>query len=360
MQILGINYDTGTEFEHGDPSRKSWHLGDVQRDLVAIRDELHCNSVNVYGTLLPRIVPAAQIALREALHVSLQQRTIDAGRRSTLDRIAAAAAAAERLRALGPVTLNLGCETTLFSNGFLPGRGFQRRIANLRWSWPLLPVANALFGRFMRQAAAAARQAFAGPITYSAGTWERVDWSLLDFVGIDLYRDAEIQDRYAEVLQGYLAYGKPVLVTEFGCCAYEGAQRLGGSGWMAVDWTSSPARLKPGHVRNEQVQADVIAGLLDVHAAQGVHGAYVYDFLQAQMSHSPDPRFDLDMAGYGIVKVVANGPNTERLDWEPKAAFATLAARYAALQARITGNRSAPAPGAASRPAGVDARATRS
>jgi hypothetical protein len=334
MQILGINYDTGTEFQHGEPSRRSWHLGDVRRDLVAIRDQLHCNSVNLYGTLLPRIEAAAQIAQQEGLHVSLQLRSIDVDRRATLDRVAAAATAAERLRALGPVTLNLGCEATLFTHGFLPGRGFLRRIANLRWSWLLLPVAHARFGRFMRQAAAAARRAFAGPLTYSAGTWERVDWSLLDQVGIDLYRDAEIQHRYAEVLQGYRAHGKPVVVTEFGCCAYEGAQWLGGSGWQAVDWSTAPPRLKPGHVRNEQVQAQLIGELLDVHAAQGVHGAYVYDFLQAQMLHSSDPCLDLDMAGYGIVRAVPNG---ERLDWVPKAAFATLAARYAALQARSAG-----------------------
>jgi hypothetical protein len=117
-----------------------------------------------------------------------------------------------------------------------------------------------------------------------------------------------------------------VIVTEFGCCAYEGAERLGGAGWMAIDHGTDPPTVKPGHVRSERVQAETVAALIDLYQSESVHGAYLYDFLQTENLHDPDPRRDLDMAGYGIVKPAlrADGGVT----WEPKAAFHAVAKRY--------------------------------
>lgn len=329
LAIRGMNYDTGTEFVRGDSTRARLTVDELEFDFLAIRDELHCNSINLYGTDLHRIVSAAELALAMGLHVSLQLRSIDAGKSEALERIALAAAAAQRLDTrANRVTLNLACEITLFNRGFLPGNDFLRRIANLSWSWPLLPLANAMLGRFMQRATTTARAAFAGPITYSAGSWERVNWSMFDFVGLDLYRDKDNQTNYAEILRSHFRHGKPVLITEFGCCTYAGAEHLGGGGWLALDWMSSPPRIKPGHVRSEAAQAKYLDELLALYDAAGVHGAYVYDFVQPQLKHSSDPRYDLDMASYGIVKAIA-GRNDP--PWQRKAAFEIVAQRYDAF-----------------------------
>ena len=43
--------------------------------------------------------------------------------------------------------------------------------------------------------------------------------------------------------------------------------------------------------------------------------------------HDSDPRRDLDMASYGVVKMLPGGPGTgyHGLGWEPKLAFGALA-----------------------------------
>jgi hypothetical protein len=94
---------------------------------------------------------------------------------------------------------------------------------------------------------------------------------------------------------------------------------------MAIDWTRLPPEIKPGHVRSEETQACAIAELLELYDDADVYGAYVYDFVQPQLPHSTDARFDLDMASYGIVRPLAHG-DTAR--WQRKAAFETVAAHY--------------------------------
>ena len=49
---------------------------------------------------------------------------------------------------------------------------------------------------FLADAVAAVRPAFGGPLTYSSGMWEDVDWGPFDMVGVDLYRDASNEATY--------------------------------------------------------------------------------------------------------------------------------------------------------------------
>lgn len=57
---------------------------------------------------------------------------------------------------------------------------------------------------------------------------------------------------------------KPVLVTEFGCCSYRGADRRGAAGDAIVDWRDpGEPRIRGSHQRDEAVQARYIGELLD-------------------------------------------------------------------------------------------------
>ncbi|WP_225764916.1 hypothetical protein [Inquilinus sp. Marseille-Q2685] len=58
--------------------------------------------------------------------------------------------------------------------------------------------------------------------------------------------------------------------------------------------------------------------------AEGITGAFVYQFIDTGAPHSPDPRRDLDMAGYGLVRVDRAGAG----DWVPKQAFQVIADLY--------------------------------
>ena len=61
-------------------------------------------------------------------------------------------------------------------------------------------------------------------------------------------------------------------------------------------------------------------------------GAYVYEFISPGSPHLPDPRFDLDLATFAIVKAIADRPpgTSPAYRWEPKQAFRALADYYEA------------------------------
>lgn len=337
MHLRGVNYDTGTAYQAGDDSRPVWTVEDVRRDLAAIRDDLGANSVSVYGTDLERIRATAALAIAAGLHVAVQLRSVDESRDAMLDKVGAAAAMAEGLRRDGAVTLNVGCEATLFTRGFIPGRTFGHRIHRLGWFWPFLWLANRRLNRHLARAVERARARFGGPITYSAGAWETVDWRPFDFVGVNLYRDRANERTYLADLRALGGHDRPVLITEFGCSTFEGAEREGGGGWAILDFTASRPAVKAGYVRSEETQARLIGDLLNLFAAEGVHGAYVFDFMQAAFPHHPDPAKDRDMAGYGLVKVHPLAPGATTITWERKKAFDAVARRYRAMAAADRG-----------------------
>jgi hypothetical protein len=64
-----------------------------------------------------------------------------------------------------------------------------------------------------------------------------------------------------------------------------------------------------------------------IFAAEGVDLAFWFTFAGYGLGHDPAPRRDLDLASYGLVKMLPGGPGTgyQGLGWEPKLAFAALA-----------------------------------
>jgi hypothetical protein len=331
MTLKGVHYDVGTAFVAGELSRPLWNSADVVRDLQVIRNELHATHVNLYGSDLARLAEGAAFALGAGLGVWIQPRLIDGDRRQMLAFLSQGAEVAERLRPRGEVVLNTGCELTVFTAGFIPGRTFLSRVSKLMWTFPLLPWYSARLNRHLADVARVARERFRGPIVYSAGSWERVRWELFDYVGVNLYRDRWNEKNYVSELRRLHGLGQPVVITEFGCCAFDGAERLGGGGWLIVDHRQTPAVVKPGHDRNEDVQARTIAELLDLYREENVHGAFVYDFMAASHRTHADPALDLDRAGYGLVKVLPEEPGETSLRWERKRAFEEVARRYARL-----------------------------
>src|SRR5262249_41584321 len=144
---------------------------------------------------------------------------------------------------------------------------------------------------------------FHGQITYGAGLWERVDWRPFDIVGLDYYRVRYNHRRYAANLRRFRRHGKPVVVVEFGCAAFDGAVERGPAAHEILDWSGPVPQIPGPYARNEQVQAEQLAQLIVIYEAEGVDGAFVFEFIEPTPPHSDNPRHDLDMAGYGIVKV---------------------------------------------------------
>ena len=325
---------TGTEYVPGSGrlSVQTWDPERVAREMAVLHEDLHCNAVTMFGSEPGRLREGAEIALREGLRVWLQPRPIDADAARLHTVITEVATAAEDLlQTYGPVGLNLGVEWTIFSAGIIPGATYTDRLGTLVSTFDQIPEYDTELNNLLASLRETARAAFSGPLTYGSGEWETVDWTDFDFVGVDLYLNSRNRATYREQVQALHASGKPVLITEFGCCSYEGAEDAGGAGFIIVDWAAEPPRLNGAYVRSEQVQADTITTLIDIYEAEHIHGAYVFTFIQPELTYDPDPLYDLDMASFGIVKALpaATGQGYEETGyWEPKLAFTEIATKY--------------------------------
>ncbi|WP_179201017.1 hypothetical protein OHO28_49785 [Streptomyces europaeiscabiei] len=121
------------------------------------------------------------------------------------------------------------------------------------------------------------RRRFGGPVTYSAAGWEHVDWSLFDLAGVSLYRSGRspppTRTAYTDRLRGLVRdQDKPVVITEFGCGAFTGAEQRGAGSFWIVNWFAVPPRIRGDHPRDEAVQARCLGELIDQYDAEGVHG----------------------------------------------------------------------------------------
>lgn len=313
----GVNYDT---------ERETWSWDFVRHDMRAIRRALHCNAVLLLGSDVARLAGTASLAADEGLYVWIEARQFDEGPKQTLAFLASVARAAERLRRRHPgVGISVGCELTIFMDGLVPGRDWQERGDNL--GKPISAGYNKRLNAFLARAISTVRPLFGGRLTYSSGDWEKVGWRDFDAVGVDLYRDARNEATYAQLVRALHRHRKPVIITEFGCCAYNGADKAGGMGFLEpIDWAADPPVIKEGYVRDERVQARYLGELIDVHRAAGVYGSFVYDFVDRDTPYSPDPRQDFDMAGFSLVKVLPSQAGTAR--WTPRLAFHTVADRF--------------------------------
>jgi hypothetical protein len=334
MRGNGISYDTGF-INAGVSTHEPFDPDVVKREMRVIREDLHCNAVRVTGGDPDRLEVAASRAAEAGLEVWFSPFTCDLTTDELLAFLADCAERAERLRRRGAeVVFVTGAELSLFTVGFLPGETLTDRLGLLAVPHrlrELLAEVPARLNGFLGKAAAVVRERFGGKLSYAAIPLEAVDWTPFDFVSVDAYRSIEIADRYRDDIRALVAQGKPVAITEFGCTTHHGAADKGSHGGMIVDWDgATPTRLDGGYTRDEAEQATYLRELLDIFDAEGVDTAFAYTFASYHLPHRDDPRQDLDMAAYGVVKVLEDrlGHTYPDMAWEPKAAFTTLADYY--------------------------------
>ena len=331
MVYKGINYDVGTNYAPGFLSREVWSEELMLSEINVIAHELQCNSIEIYGSDIPRLIACGKAALEEGLNVWLQPRLIDANPHERLEHLSELAKEAEKLRIkYKRVTLNVGCEVSIFMSGIIPGATYAQRAAKLLYLWPFLGLFNKKINKHLKEACAIARYSFKGDITYGSGIWEGVDWTDFDIIGLNYYRESTNYKSYASDLRNFHRYKKPIVITEFGCCTYKGADKKGGSGDGIVDWRNvlRPKLKHDRFIRSEAVQANYIKELFSIFGAEGIYGAFVFQFIEPSYTYSKEPLYDLDMASFAIVKSFAKEFNYEAGYWEPKEAFGEIAKLY--------------------------------
>jgi len=298
----------------------------------AIKNKLNCNSIRIYGKEPKNLILAAGIALEYGLNVWLSPRLINENKENTLSYLKSIAIEFELLKVKYPtheLVFIIGGELTVDMNCFVPGETIQARIANL--SKPLFFIKNALgfkpkyqksFDQFLKDAVSLVKKGFSGKIAYASAMWEKVDWSDFDFISINLYKASFNKSFYNQKLKKMVSKGKPVVITEFGCCCYDGADSKGPTGYFVLDSSKTPPVFKEKCIRNEKVQADYIIDLLQTYDKEKVAGAFIFDFYVQKNTYSTNPDNDYDMASFSITKSLGNDK------WEPKESFYKIADYY--------------------------------
>ena len=350
MRLKGVSYDVGRVMgfnwrPHFDPKI-------VHRELEIIKNDLHCNAVRICGFDIDRLMISSEAALDVGLEVWLSPEMWDKSPEKTLNYITKAAAAAEQLRQRYSERLvfSVGSESTLFMKGIVEGKNFSARIKNPNLiSQIKAGEHNKPLNDFLAKAGDSTRKKFHGKLTYASLVWEAVDWGLFDFVGVDHYRIARIEDKYVEMLKPSFSHNKPVVITEFGYGTCQGG--LGSEGFLGssglggniIDLKSQLLHQIPVlgrfirphtrgiHVRDEQWQARKLVETLEILNKAGVDGAFIFQFMSQITPYSDNPRFDLDMTSSSLVKYYDNGKygtTYPDMSWEPKKSFKAVAEYY--------------------------------
>ncbi|MFC4535353.1 hypothetical protein [Sphaerisporangium dianthi] len=300
----------------------------VAHDLRVLHDQLYCTAVMLIGIDDRQLIHAAEQALNIGLEIWIRPHLSDRPRSEVLTHLERVATAAERLRTGHPdrVTLLVGSEFSHTAPGIVPlPWSYLRLLAILRARRLLRRRITRKLDAFLDRAVRSARRTFHGPVGYSAAAWEQVDWSRFDVVGVSLYRSGTDHAGYERRLRSLVRdHAKPVVITEFGCGAFAGADRRGPGSFRIVRWFAGQPTIRGDHPRDERTQAAYLGELIDLYRTAGVHGCFVFTFAMRGFPHREDPRLDLDKAGFGIVKVTEGDPAA----WTPKAAFHEVARRY--------------------------------
>jgi len=338
MRAKGIAYDTGFIYK-GSVSRERFDPSVVKRELAIIRDDLHCNAVQVVGGDPDRLELAARYAAELGLEVWFSPCPLELTPDELLSLFADCAKRAERLRKKGAeVVFVAGIELTIMNREFMPGNTQQERLTGLLAEGgrrERLTGVSARFNDFLVRAVTEIRACFAGRITYASIPFEQPDWTLFDIVSVELIRNAEVAAQYRDGVRSLVAGGKPVAITGFGASAYLGASDRGARAMEIVEYdenTRTPLRLNGEYIRDEDGQAANLRKVLEIFGTEGVDSSFIWLFELCNFPHRPDGdlRDDLDLASPAIVKTLEgrHGDTYPDMSWEPKAAFTAVAECY--------------------------------
>jgi hypothetical protein len=242
LRARGITYDTGF-IRNEQVARKHFDPDVVRRELTIIRDDLHCNAVQVIGGDPSRLALAARHAAELGLEVWFSPYPLELTYDEILSLFSSVLEQAEQLRRCGAeVVFVTGVELSIMNRGFMPGVSVDERLGWLlgdpdRRREKLEQVAASV-NAFLARAVTLVRKRFLGRITYASLQIERVDWTHFDLVSVELIRSAEVAHQFRAGVRALVAGDKPVAITGFGTATYAGPETGAVEQWRL----SSPTR----------------------------------------------------------------------------------------------------------------------
>lgn len=97
MKYYSIHYDVGAPTTHGGLTRATFDPLIIEQEISIIKDDLHCNAIQIAGELIERLIMGSQYALSLGLKVWFLPSLQNATPSTTLD-YRQDCAAAETLR----------------------------------------------------------------------------------------------------------------------------------------------------------------------------------------------------------------------------------------------------------------------
>jgi hypothetical protein len=318
----------------------------VHAELSIIKNDMHCNAVNISGQDIGRVARTAEDALNQGLEVWLSATLWNRSPKDTMEYTVRAAMAAQKLQVRWPgrIVFSVGVELTLFMQGIVEGKGLMKRLRNFfAGARTEGEKRSKLLNDYLDSATRATREVFAGPVACSSLIAEAVDWKKFDYVGVDHYWSERIKDRYVDMLKPLFSSGKPVVVTGFGFGKTSAppigvASTLGNVNHMSQFLHQLPVvgalfrpRLNVINERDERAQAKRLVDTLSILDEAGVSGAFVSTFIFPLDPYSDVPRYDLDRESESLVRYYGkskHGATYPGMMWEPKESFRVVAEYY--------------------------------
>jgi len=284
IPIKGISYLVGRQFLYSPTFRDELEL---REQLDVIKNELRCNALKIYGDYEDWLVRSAEIAIDKGFETiavaplyRMANKTAEIDIEENIRRVAALSKRVEELRLKSDrILLMLPCELSLEVIGIRSGTTYADRQKQLSSQWRSQEIFNRL-NFYLDKMTNEVRKNYHGQITYGklaggdqGGGCEKVDWNRLglDIVGAQEYWNKRYfsREQVLKTLLDLKPYGKPIWITEFGCCSYEGASQYGGAGGDYVYLNTN---------YDEREQARHIADQIGIYKAAKMDGIFLHAF----------------------------------------------------------------------------------
>ena len=295
----------------------------IEEELAIIKQDLGCNTVRLISDSNNKLIEAAEIALKLNLEPWVSNRLFGLNKKGACKELSELAIACEELRRrhqtkLVIVVANEPSLDTKFVWSLGPPFShsklehfFSKNKYNAKLD--LRTISSEL--------AIQIKKYFNGPITLASGLWERIDWKLYDYVGVNLYINKYNKNVYENSIDEYLVYKKPIVITDFGCCTFKGASDYGGSGWYYAS--------KNTVIYDEKEQADTIEKCIKIFKNMGVEGSFLLGYVEPKPFTRKKVLFGLEWlrfsaeGSYGIMNYFER-----EKELEPKLSYETLKRIY--------------------------------
>jgi hypothetical protein len=218
----GVNYNVGISLWRN--IYRSPEDEEMKEDLTVTHNELKCEVIRIFGDNEEKMLKCGEMAfevgfkkvLLNPMYIELPinqtaKRIIDFAKKTQI--------ASEKINRY--FILVIDNEASVNSKGIYDSPTRNQRIAEVSQHKGQSEYRIRL-NNYLRQVASETKQIYKGDISYAAGSWEEVDWANIPFdvISINHYFDGIHTDGYLKKI-GDLQKVKKVIITEFGCAAYE-------------------------------------------------------------------------------------------------------------------------------------------